>query len=740
MFESLTAFVNDVTSFSLNLPFSLKIAIIITVMIALIAGMYLVREHFEISYFRSAYFWYFFVAMVNLINLLVIYYFYYSKSGNYKGQKGRPGKKGKHGKGGKSVTCSYCKSNIYIQKSRRADIICTLSAYTPTTFTDSFTTIKNNMSYFNQLIENGSIEYDQFVNKIILEKTGDPSKSDAVTKFDTLMQPKALTYQLIYNLNEVTANASKDTYCTFRRPIGVTGYIPIGDCVYGGVENFELNSFLLNGDIMYPQSYTLLVSFKSYNQDTEDYDTYTIWRPVGQTINQIKQVTQTSNTTVSVNYIPMGDVCMFGTSNPQLNSLATIRESCLEKIPHSYMSLVFLYMGDLEFTDFAKVDYTKELDYLIENKLSNTVQLFSVWRTPMNTFITNSNQDNKIVNNSLAYNIYNNLDEALNDYGNIKTAAKQYLTQYFEAIQISKTTVAALLCRYFETEYTRELQYYINQSQTQRAGAYDVGVSNYDENMPTTTKSDTPIPTATSIFSSIKTTGSKLGDMMKAVQDTMDAYDKYNTNLSKESVNSKGPYNLKAEKHLPPELLKVYNRINTDLLTLPVQIQNTSSLLDIINVIFDSGIETRIAVDAEGIHEGGTLLNEVQEIVLRICKVLMPPATPVYMIKDECLGSFPMDKNRNEIIRQLTEQITFHRKFLDIRNENPDKYQTIWSTVRQNEDLLNLELGKIVGHIKNWQKKLMNMDLEQFSTSRLESMYFIYEKTNKFYNTAFANV
>ena len=31
-----------------------------------------------------------------------------------------------------------------------------------------------------------------------------------------------------------------------------------------------------------------------------------------------------------------------------------------------------------------------------------------------------------------------------------------------------------------------------------------------------------------------------------------------------------------------------------------------------LNVVFDNGIETRIAKDAEGIAEGGFLLNEIQ--------------------------------------------------------------------------------------------------------------------------------
>ena len=40
----------------------------------------------------------------------------------------------------------------------------------------------------------------------------------------------------------------------------------------------------------------------------------------------------------------------------------------------------------------------------------------------------------------------------------------------------------------------------------------------------------------------------------------------------------------KNEKHLPSMILKVYETAQTKLLTIPVQIENTNTLLDIINI------------------------------------------------------------------------------------------------------------------------------------------------------------
>ena len=75
--------------------------------------------------------------------------------------------------------------------------------------------------------------------------------------------------------------------------------------------------------------------------------------------------------------------------------------------------------------DEKKIDYTKSNSYLIENEPLNDIEVFSVWRTPMNTFLTNCNSQNELTNNSLFYNIINNLNSSLNKYGNVSSKAKK---------------------------------------------------------------------------------------------------------------------------------------------------------------------------------------------------------------------------------------------------------------------------------------------------------------------------
>ena len=51
-----------------------------------------------------------------------------------------------------------------------------------------------------------------------------------------------------------------------RNPNGRVRYIALGDSVYGGLEdNMELNSFMIDGNILFPSNFIQLVSFKSYN-------------------------------------------------------------------------------------------------------------------------------------------------------------------------------------------------------------------------------------------------------------------------------------------------------------------------------------------------------------------------------------------------------------------------------------------------------------------------------------------
>ena len=691
MFQTITDFINGISSFNFNVPLWLQITIIIIVIIVISIGAYFSREYFDTTYMRSGIMWFVFIAILNLSTILAIFAYYNVKTNAITanisdGKSGIPGKRGKMGKKGNFINCSYCKNNVYIQKVRKSDVICTLSTYTI-----EFITINNNANYFGEILKKGNnIAYDSFVNGIILGHTVAAANTDSVNKFITLMKPSAIAIQLIKILNDAITKASDKTYGTFRNPTGKIGYLPIGDCVYGGLENFELNSFMLNGDVLHPPSYTHLVTFTSYNANTSDIDTYTLWRPNIQTVG-------------SDTYQGLGDVCRYGTTQPKINEIVTIKNSCIDPVKSSDLTLVYIYVGPLAFNDdTTPLDYTKTNSYLITNKVANDIEIFSVWRTPMNTFITNCKAYNAIVNNTFIYNMYNNAHDALTDYNTISNANKMKASDLLQAINIPKILVAAIFCKHYEIELYKEIAYYFNY---------------YQSKVPE--------------FKTVKTMTLKFGDLMKMIQDTIDAYDKYNENLVyTANLNLSDPkyisYNSDNEKHLPQKLLAIYNNVNNTLLTISVQIENANTLLDIVNIVFETGIEARIAKDAEGIAEGGIFMNEIQETILMLCKNMLPPTQTAYTIKDDCLGTFAIDRSREQIIKNLTEIKDQYYKLNDEISLDTDKYKAIAIAITQYNNLLFSQIGQLCGHINNYTVKLEEMNLEEFTTSRIQSLIQYY--------------
>ena len=713
MLETISDFVDAIIAFEINMPMWLQITILIIIILSLSIGAYFMRDFFDISYMRSGMVWFVFVAVLNLSTMLVIFLYYNKTSTKYVGTQGQSGKKGKMGKKGVSVTCSNCKNNLYLQSTRKNNIICTLS-----TFTTDFKIISDNAQFFQNIIDNGnSINYDSFVNGIILGQTVSSANSDSVNKFATLMTPTSIAYQLIQTINDSVTKASHDTYGTFRNPNGRVGYLSLGDTVYGGLEKFKLNAFMVNGDIMYPSSHKKLVSFTSYNADTKYSDTYTIWRPIGQSITDNDGF---KNTKETFNYFALGDMCRFGTDEPKLNNTATVKETCLSPIASSDLILVFIYVGALDFADETNnvnnVDYTQSDTYLIQNKIANNVEMFSVWRTPINTFITNCNNQNIIVNNSFIYNMYNNVYDALNEYGNISSEYKNRASNLLQSIPISRILISAIFCKHYEIELRKEIVYYFNRYQKQ-------------------------VPE----FKSINAVNASFGTLMNTIKNTQTAYDEYNTNLVRQaniSISGKKTivYDESKERHLPSQLLTIYNYVNDKLLTISVQVENANNLLDIVNVVFDSGIEARIAVDSDGIAEGGILLNVIQNTILMICKMLMPPTQPAYMIKDECLGTFAIDRGREEIIKDFTSQINTYNKFTDEMSSNQNKYESVLPNVRQYETLMDSQIGQLCGHIDNYLSKINDLNLEEFTTSRIKQLILIYTQMNAYFTNIFATV
>jgi hypothetical protein len=701
--DSLSAFVNDISAFEIKLPLWLQSGIIIILIVAFIVGGYFLRDTFDVSALRSGYVWFIAIAVINLITIFLIFTYYGKTVGNYPSPPGNRGKKGKRGKVGSSVTCSYeCKTNIYLQSVRKTDTVCRLDVYD-----SNFKTLYTAFSYFQKILDTGNdIDYTGLINNIILGNalpSNTTLNQTAISNFKTLMTSSTIAWYLIKIINTNITTASENTYGTFRAPVPKVGYLPLGDSVYGGADTFTLNSFVVSGDIMYPAGYTKLTTLSAFNSKTGDVGDFTVWRQQKQTVSSpgYKGAIQQNS------YLPLGDVISFGTSAPPVNNYAMIKESCLELVPAKDLKLVFIYVGALGFdNDSNNEQYKQTNSYLVQNQIVENIEIFSLWRTPMNTFICNFNRENDLVNNTVYYNLISNMNDALNEYGNISQTYKTWVNNRLSSITLPSILIAMIYTRHYQLEATRELIYYVYKYQSQVPEFQNQNIGAMD-----------------------------IASLMTLINNTNKAYNKYNQKLMKEasiSLRATKPlvYDPKNEKHLPTILLNTYNNIQGELDTIPVKVENSNTLLDVINIVMPNGLEGRIAVDSDGIAQGGTILNDIQETMVRMCRILMPPPTPAYIIKDECLGTFGIDREKENAIKELTTEKDKYNKYIDTIQTQMDKYQSQIEIIRNYEDLAQRKMGQLCGHIPNYMEKIHNMDMTEITTSRIKGLIGIYREVN----------
>jgi hypothetical protein len=105
--------------------------------------------------------------------------------------------------------------------------------------------------------------------------------------------------------------------------------------------------------------------------------------------------------------------------------------------------------------------------------------------------------------------------------------------------------------------------------------------------------------------------------------------------------------------------------------------------------------------------------------------------TPIYTIKDECLGTFALDKDRESVIKELTATRNIYMKLIEKLLVNSNEYGSIMQNFRQQQQLLDDKIGQLCGHITNYYKKLNDMNLEEFTTTRIKGLNSLYLDMNK---------
>ena len=413
--DQINTLVDDITSVEWSIPVSIKLFILFGIIIFLSVGYYIFKDNEIIAGWGDATTWLYIIIIINLVNISgVLIYNSYKKVPV--GRPGIRGKSGKKGNTGKYLSCSYCKTNLYIDTVRKYDVITRLNIAQNTNTQQMI----NDITYFNNLVkQNDAIDISGLVTSLA----------------DLSMEVVAISH-----LTSVVGKGNGTFMGQISRPYGKVGFLPLGDGITGGdEEGLELNYFMINGDIVYPATFTKLVQFPVSTNDEGLTEIVSLYHP---------EPVALSNNGKPVTYYSLGDISMYSSNKlPDLSSVALVSENCLQDISSEQMELIFLYSGIARITNKTKTfvlpdeDVNTNMSSASNNSdgmfklTSNTVEtttMFSVWRTPLNTFITNI--PNSLENKSFAYNALNGRDEFLDENGYVTLDGKKYLTNRLSSI------------------------------------------------------------------------------------------------------------------------------------------------------------------------------------------------------------------------------------------------------------------------------------------------------------------
>ena len=695
----LTDFINGITNYEWEIPYSLKIGLLFFSIISISAIYYMFHEKLDQYYWYDSHKWVFVIILVNLINILFIIYYYNQKKTEIVGQPGKSGKSGKKGKRGAFLNCGYCTANLYLQRTKKYNV------RADCTFAKSATldNMLNNIDYFNKMIDTNSIDYSEFADNIIMSR--DSTNPNSV-KFLELLAPNSLVYMGVYYISRTLGIASRKSFGTVITPTGVPGYLPLGDTIKGANEDFYLNGFMIEGDIKYPDVYSVIANMNlSYSPDGVSSDNevstsnkYTIWRP-----NSVKITNKLpNNEIVTKNYIPLGELLYYGNNPPPRESIAMIADTCLEEVPSDQLDLMFIYFGLNNYTTVGKTNQSDVIsaEFAINNVENNDAEIFSAWRTPMNTMVVNyCSYATSTYNNSLAYNIIKGNPEYVDDStGNIKGAGRNMINTRLDNVSIPQIMAAAYITRHYEIFIRNELYYYVSQYRSKVAE-----FAGLNEN-------------------------TSVADMLTAIRIAKKNVQRFNQGLGVDNKTAKKIAAGKIKtKRIPEPVLNAYTSATDKLGLLGVKINNCTTLRDLMGVIFDGDLDFQIAIDNDGLAMGGSHLSEVQDIVLRICQVLFPPAGKAYNIKQECLGIAQIDREKEDLISKLDNLLSRHKKLMDDYKSDPDKYCSNWEAVTKFEEQIYGKIGEYVGHIPDYMAKIEKLNMDEFTKSKIKIIIKYYQ-------------
>ena len=758
------------------IPLEIEIVIYVGCIMASIICFMVYQKSLDKSYFRKTYKLFFFVFIANLINLTWFSIYYNSKINNLVGITGPQGSPGQKGVRGDFVTCSFCDYNLYIQKTKNYNKIVTLSTKLEIDY-------NNNTTKTNKMIENvknyGIDGYGIDMADFNLSSLRDPNKiSDSfIDEISTIFDPITRMTFLSYYLNLAILKSNYSEKISFFRPIGGNGYYPVGYSVFKSANAGKSYAFLINGDIRLPVGYQPKFTFRNQEEMLENLNSngnvidpepfkYTFLKPIppkeyqiiegtnietlrvgnpkmGQ-INDLKEKAEVTE----IKYGSMGEVIIRtqdidklkteGVANDR-NLCACIKLSCARKVTYDELSLVAIKISYKTEDPSSKVNqilmYMNNKSNLNsnDNKYKETYQdvlnyldIYSIWKTPMNTFVTNCQVGtSNIMNGTLAFNLVNgNLEMLKSSREDLNKIGRKIIRKKLNDIKLPRIIRIVMIFthlynQYFDKLFKQTSENILLLRREVRNLKSDISTKTGSKRNLTTTKQkkernnnivdiNRKIETLESIVNELGDTTTKEGQITR---------ENLFSNFETIQIIMNNDNQTLLENNLPN-----YNIIKSELDRIPEFIDIYTSLYDLVMLMFDNNLKFNIAVDNKHFVNGGSLITNVQKEILKICMVCMPPnlnKEPIYMPKDSCLSFETISVERRKLSNKLEETLNEFNNILMYIKENPSKCND-FEVIQQNIRIMDNKFYNTLSQISNFMEKIEKNDIENFSDSRLK--------------------
>jgi hypothetical protein len=447
---------------------------------------------------------------------------------------------------------------------------------------------------------------------------------------------------------------------TIKTPGRKRGYTPVSDIIIP--EGYQGTSYVFNSDDMrYPSSYNKIASLYAIESDERvKYDIMTLNGP----------------TEANGKYLPLGVVLFTSSQKKELNQYVCLNEKCLKK-------------ADVQ-------DYKIKLIYPDED-----TGFISFWMSDFNTMQISHAKSSDIINNKRLIEIIKSYDtEIYYSSGAVKRETINQTTKFFNNIRLSKLPIFCFIVATYISIIARDY----NSFKTDFVNQLDIKLGTYANKQVS--------------YSNVNEILTKIDTELNRIET------EYNTELSamsavpvesiiSSSVN-KGSILFNAKRHA--------SMMRKTLDFIPAYIENTSTLMGLVDIIFTDGLYTRIKLDE---------LTPHQKSLIYLLKVLIPPTTDIYIPKNSCLVYEQIDEKRISLENAAEQVITGYNTLIaDINSDTTDKYSDEFRTeINRLNLIIKYEFDNNLSNIIDYMDKMAVYNFKDFTDSQLS---LVVEQYNKF--------